>query len=56
MFSQRAIQEFKEAFGIMDADKVWPLTQYPPWRIWSLIELDQILNFFLNFLAKSFEW
>ena len=22
MFSQRAIQEFKEAFGIMDADKV----------------------------------
>ena len=22
MFSQRAIQEFKEAFGIMDADRV----------------------------------
>jgi hypothetical protein len=54
LFSQRAIQEFKEAFGIMDVDKVkynmklQALFQinrcFRTYRTWIMIQLKYLIN------------
>ncbi len=57
MFSQRAIQEFKEAFGIMDADKVGNkkilFITLSRWNLWWLLSQSLMLKTFRLYMKSS---